>query len=678
MSDDIRISDRIKRIKELVLKGNKLLEQQKYDQALSTFDEVITEEPRFFDAIIGKMKVYRELYQWENVIKCCDKILEINPNEITAIEHKIWSLYALDKIDEALNLAKKAQRTYPDNYTIQQCIDASLEKKQKIEKPVIAKERIIKKPIAERKIEPETRPLEELETVRALPDTSEMRKTNKFLIVVVYSYLMAAIITFLIIDVLFFNNLNYYTRLFIQIGLYGCLLISFLILISFDKHTTIRELGISTENLLNSILIGIFVSSGFVIVALLFWIGPIIEDFLTILTIGFLTIFIGIVEEFFFRGYIESKARKSSRKMIAILITGILFAVLHVPKYLLLPIVSRNYSYLASIPSTVQSLIILGLLFGFIRENTKNIIGPIIAHSTWDFYLLIYMPSTTYQLYSIANPGYFMIFQMVASYAMLGTFLLAWLLSSRSKVNTLEDPRELPIQIAELYSKADKYKKTISKLQNKINYLSRRQDYYKQHNYYAYRSLELKKRKIQSKIDFYKNERENILNLAENITLENYNEMMDNKDRQLIIAKNDLNLSLRNATREPISFKPERLASPRINQFGFNVMPINSKIQELERKKESIQRKIESYSLKQERIQYRNPRYVRQLEVKIEKFRCQIEYYDILIDTYKNIASTISNTNYREKRKLLNEKTRYAKRELNEKIRSINLQYYRR
>ncbi|NVM03486.1 MAG: CPBP family intramembrane metalloprotease [Candidatus Helarchaeota archaeon] len=671
MNDGVRIADKIKRIKELVLKGNEYLKQQNYNEALSTFDKVIAEEPRFFGAIIGKMKVFREQYQWENVIKCCDKILEINPKEITAIEHKIWSLYALDRIDEALNLARQAQKIYPDSSSIQQCIDATLEKKQRMGETVIDKERKVE-------IRPPVIDKERKREIRPPSDTSEMKKTNKFLIGIVYSYLMVTIIVFLIIDLLYFRNLHYNTRLFIQIGLYGCLLISFLILIYFDKHTNLKELGISTHNLNNSILIGILVSSGFIITALLFWVGPIIDDFSTILQIGFLTILIGMVEELFFRGYIESKARKSTRNMIAILITGILFAALHVPKYLISPFILRDITYLSSVPSIVQQLIFLGLLFGFIRENTKNILGPIIAHSTWDFYLLIYMPTTTYQLYSMPRAGYFMIFQMAASGAMIGTFILAWYLSSISKVNILEDPREFPMIVEEFNSKAEKYQKKIVKLQYKINYLSRRQNHYRQYNYMAYRSLERKKRILENKIDFLNRNKEEFLKLAENITLDNYTEIMDNKDEQLKTVKKDLILSIKESKIIPYDTVSDRVKRPGFNKFGYNIMTINSRIRELERKKHPIKEKIQLYTMKQESIQHKNPRAVRQLGLKKEKLTCQMEYYDTLINVYKDIAETITNSNFKEKRIHLNEQKRIAKRRLNEKLRTVDLQYYRR
>ncbi|MFX1451803.1 MAG: type II CAAX prenyl endopeptidase Rce1 family protein [Promethearchaeota archaeon] len=640
----------------LIFKGNEFLNQENYKEALSTFDRVTAQDPRYIDALIGKMKVYRELYQWQNVINCGEKILEINPKERIALEHKIWSLYALDKVDEALELSKQAQKYYPDNESIQQCINAILEKKGKKESYI---------PKEPREIKPQ-------------PDISEMKKTNKFLIGAVYAYLIIVIVVFLVIDLIFFIKLNFNTRLLIQIGLYSCLLGSFLILIYFDEHTNLRELGISTDNLLNSTLIGIFVSSGFVITALLFWIGPIITDILTILIIGFLTILIGIVEEFFFRGYIQSKARKSTRKMIAILLTGLFFAILHIPKYFIIPFTSNNIYMFASITATVQSLIILGLLFGFIRENTKNIIGPIIAHTTWDFYLLIYTPMTVFQLYTIPRPQYYTMFQGIASMAMLGTFLIAWAISSALKVNILEDPREFGMEIEAINSKIQKYEKKKDKLQYQVSYYTRRQEYLGHSNYYAYRNLEFKKRRLECKIDYFDTLKSLFSDLSERITLENYTELMNYKENELKTMKRNLNNSIKDVIRSTLVPKPAMPKIPRSNQYGYNVIPLYSIIRNLEQKKQEILRKFEYYSFKLEMVQNKNPRHARELELKKDKMRYKIEYYDRLIDTYRDVAETISNSNSREKRKLIYDEKRMAKLELNEKMRNANLKYYRR
>jgi len=155
MNDDTKISDKLLRLNALINKGNEFLEQQYYKEALNTFDDVLNEEPRFFAALIGKIKVYQELNQWQNVIICCDKVLEINPKHILALEYKIRSLYALDKIDETLELAKQAQIDYPYNEIIEQFINASLEKKEKKEKPIIEKEEIkdVDKSIYEKRME---------------------------------------------------------------------------------------------------------------------------------------------------------------------------------------------------------------------------------------------------------------------------------------------------------------------------------------------------------------------------------------------------------------------------------------------------------------------------------------------------------------------------------------------
>lgn len=637
------------------------------------FDSVLTEEPRFFGALYGKMKAYRELFQWENVILCCDKILEINPKAVTAIEHKIWSLYALDKIETALELANEAIKEYPDNPTIQKCLDECLKKKGKKEKPILKEKKIEKptKPISRALTVPIREPVTEKSS-----DFIRMKNTNKWLIGIVYTYLAVIFVLFLLVDSIFFNNLNSNTVIFIQIGFYACILGSFLILIFLDKNTNLRELGISTQNLTTSIFVGIFVSSGFLITALLFWKSPMSQDFSTILNFGILCIFVGFVEEFYFRGYIQSKARKSIYGVRAIVITGLLFAFLHIPKYIFQSISSNSIQYISNIPSTIESLIIVGLLFGFIRENTKNIIGPIIGHATWDFYLFIYTPMNTIQLQLL--PTNYNLFITVASYAMIGTFLLAWAISSALRINILEDPRELDVIIEGISNIANKFRKKILKLQYKTEALSMKQNYYRYSNLYAFRSLEIVKRKLETKIAYFNARRDLYIDILDKINVDNYSEMMNYKDVQEKKAKKALSISYRRVVSSPVYIEARKAKRPEYNSQGFKITGINSRIREFELNKLNSEGKIELYSKKQELYQDKNPRYLQQLEFQKEKLKYQIEYYNELITLYSNIAETVTRENQKEKRNYLNEQVKIARKQLYEKVRTKNLQQYHR
>jgi len=682
MDADTTKSDKLKRIMILINKGNEYFERQDYRLALTTFDTVLNEEPRFFDALIGKMKVYRELFQWQNVILCCDKILEINPKEIIAIEHKIWSLYALKDYKAALDIAEKSIQEYPNNASIQRCLNECKARIKDIKKISPDKEEFkkktkeikhgkkledLKKIVIPQKVESEA---------GILPDLSEMKKTNTFLYTTVYAYLMVIIIIFLIISLFYFDNLSINTSLLVEIGLYACLLGSFLLLVLLDPHTNSQELGISTQNMLTSLFIGIFVSSGFVITALLFWVGPITTNTVTILELAILTALIGITEELYFRGYIESKLRKTTSTFRAILFTGLFFAFLHIPKLFIAPIITQDISYFVSIPSAVQSLVVLGFLFGFIRENTKNIIGPIVAHATWDFYLLIYTPMNYTQLYSISNIRYFSIFEMVASYAMIGTFLLAWAISNAMKVYRLEDPRELVTNIEELLNSAKRYEKKARKMEYKVKILSIRQSSYK--GYPFYKGLELKRRKLKCKIDFYNEKKELYQKLAEELNLENYADLMYEKKEEESRTKNVLSQNIINAVRSPVTQRDFQIKMPRYNNFGYDLSGINSKMSRLQRQKIELQTKLELYSMKQDLIRDKGPKVNREilyLELKKEKIRIQIEYYDRLIGFYSEIAESVNENNQKQKREFLREQIEYAKSELQQKMRQIQYPY---
>jgi membrane protease YdiL (CAAX protease family) len=192
-----------------------------------------------------------------------------------------------------------------------------------------------------------------------------------------------------------------------------------------------EQMGFHADYLAKSVAIGLLATSGYLVAVLAFQIPPstvLIHEI--VLLLGF-TFLIGLTEESVFRGYIQTKYHESLSQFKAVLLTGILFALLHIPSY----IISGAFANLIGIPS----LILVGLILGFIRVRTGNIWGVIIAHATWDFYLFLFTPEISMEA-SIAE----LIPALVASGAMWGTILLAMIVAGR----WIDRPTQIPGELA--------------------------------------------------------------------------------------------------------------------------------------------------------------------------------------------------------------------------------------
>ena len=156
---------------------------------------------------------------------------------------------------------------------------------------------------------------------------------------------------------------------------------------------------------------------------------------LDILILFGFTFLIGLSEEGAFRGYIQSNYLKIISQFKAIVLTAILFAFLHIPSY----VISGNYYSIASLPS----LILVGLLLGYIRIHTGNIWGVVIAHGTWDFYMFLFAPAV-----DLGAPVSELIPLLVASGAMWGSIILSMFISKK----WVDRPEQIPAELEWGYS----------------------------------------------------------------------------------------------------------------------------------------------------------------------------------------------------------------------------------
>ena len=162
-------------------------------------------------------------------------------------------------------------------------------------------------------------------------------------------------------------------------SLLGTLVVTWLFRKYIDKKT-FTSLGFDKSFLIKDVFIGL--AFGFIIMLLgficLFLTKQIIflsiqfRPIELILSIG-IFIFVAISEELFLRGYILSNLMTSYNNYIALLISSLLFSLLHAA--------NSNFNLLSFI-----GLFIAGLFFGFAYILTRSLWFPIALHFSWNFF----------------------------------------------------------------------------------------------------------------------------------------------------------------------------------------------------------------------------------------------------------------------------------------------------
>lgn len=217
--------------------------------------------------------------------------------------------------------------------------------------------------------------------------------------------------------------------------LYGIFLV-FTYFYAKRTKTTWNDMGFHGAYVLKSLFIGFLATSGYLVAVGIFQLPLNYPSAIDISILLIFTLLIGTTEETLFRGYIQANFQKEMSQMKAVLLTGILFAILHIPSY----IVSGNYLNVVSLPS----LILIGLILGFIRIHTGNIYGVILAHATWDFYQFLFTPTIT-----TSTDLMTLLAVLVASSGMWGTIVFSMIFAQR----WIDRPTQIPGELIQEYSR---------------------------------------------------------------------------------------------------------------------------------------------------------------------------------------------------------------------------------
>ncbi|MHC1591958.1 MAG: CPBP family glutamic-type intramembrane protease [Candidatus Helarchaeales archaeon] len=270
---------------------------------------------------------------------------------------------------------------------------------------------------------------------------------------IIYLILQYTVIQFL--RTAFFQYLPFYDDVLFQTSLnifYEVLAIEmFVVLIVIDrKNTTLKDLGISKPDarksnswMVSTFLFGFFAAGGFFFTWMIFLFPlPLVFNLFTIQSLFTFVLFmlVGVSEEFYFRGYIFANASKIYGFHFAPIFTSLLFALVHVPKYVISSIFeilqSPTLSGLINASTTLIQMVIglhfifgLGLLLMYYRVNLKVIWASVVAHGFYDFWLSFFVPDQ-FELLLLA-PLQYMLFVFIGMFATILTLFAAWFLSSR-------------------------------------------------------------------------------------------------------------------------------------------------------------------------------------------------------------------------------------------------------
>ncbi len=98
----------------LLLKGEILLALDRYSEALAAYDEADRIE-RNVDTMTGKTKSLYFLKRYSETVSASDELLELNQNDVFALNAKGKSYYMMGKIPEAYEVYNQSLSVFPEN-----------------------------------------------------------------------------------------------------------------------------------------------------------------------------------------------------------------------------------------------------------------------------------------------------------------------------------------------------------------------------------------------------------------------------------------------------------------------------------------------------------------------------------------------------------------------------------
>jgi membrane protease YdiL (CAAX protease family) len=170
------------------------------------------------------------------------------------------------------------------------------------------------------------------------------------------------------------------------------LILALIVIICLLRKQTLSSIGITNKNIKRSSLIGLIIS---VVIFLFFGIMSnwqsnynLPKSLLTLLYFFFI---IALPEELIFRGFIGKRLYGVIKnKLVAIIITGILFTLIHLPFQIAYNGLTIS-EYFSSSAVNLIFVFLLHFVFHYMYAKYNNIAMPTIVHTIWDFAQKIFL-----------------------------------------------------------------------------------------------------------------------------------------------------------------------------------------------------------------------------------------------------------------------------------------------
>ncbi len=111
-----------KDVHQIWVKGNQLLEEGKYEQAIENYDKVLADRPDFFDAWYGKGLAIKLSGDKEGSLACFDEVLKLKPDHVPSLNARGNTHIQLGRYQEAFKDLQKAieidDQYFPAHYNL--------------------------------------------------------------------------------------------------------------------------------------------------------------------------------------------------------------------------------------------------------------------------------------------------------------------------------------------------------------------------------------------------------------------------------------------------------------------------------------------------------------------------------------------------------------------------------
>ena len=89
-------------------RGNALIEIERYEEAVASYDKAIALNPNYADAFGNRGNALKELRRFDEAVASCDRAIALKPNGADALSNRGFALHELKRLDEALESFDRA------------------------------------------------------------------------------------------------------------------------------------------------------------------------------------------------------------------------------------------------------------------------------------------------------------------------------------------------------------------------------------------------------------------------------------------------------------------------------------------------------------------------------------------------------------------------------------------